>query len=97
MNYQGNRLVLSVAVFFGCIIGAIAVLVTVGVFAIFSESSVNFLPFYSIVFDEGGLILTMQWAYWLVFLVAFVGVGCIGLFSKTLGSSRGGKSVFIRL
>lgn len=77
MRYQGNRLVLSMAVLFGCLVGAIAVLVAVGVFAIFSESSVNFLPFYSIVFNEGGLTLTMQWAYWLVFLVTFLSLGVL--------------------
>lgn len=77
MRDQSSRLVLYTAVLFGCIVGAIAVLVTVGVFAIFSESSVNFLPFYSIVFDEGGLMLTMQWAYGLAFLVAFVVLGVL--------------------
>ena len=60
-------------------------LVTVGVFAIFSESSVSFLPFYSIVFDKGGLILTMQWAYWLAFLVAFVVLGLLASLVRRSG------------
>ena len=89
MRYRGNRLVLAMAALFGCIVGAIAVPVAVGLFAIFNETSVNFLPFYEIAFNEGGLILTMQWAYWLVFLVAFLVLGMLAFLVRR--SDRHGR------